>query len=1044
MEKVRAVSATGSESSVAEDGSLFRELLDSRRAALNLMEDAVEAREQAERVTRALQTIAISQAILLQVNDVIRGLADPAAMQTAAMNILGAHLRVNRAFYSDSLDDEDTLITGPGYFKGVPELESRMKISDFNETFRTELRAGRTVVVDDVLNNPDLKLEPFNAISARSGIGVPLLKDGRLVAVMGIHQSKPRAWKKEEVSLVEEVAQRTWQATERARAEIALRESETRLAEELADVKQLQEISATIIREEKVDFLFEKILDAAKNLMQADMASIQMHDPDAGGLRLIASIGFHPESAKFWEVVRDHTGAACGMAAAQRKRIVVADIEKCDFIEGTDDLKYYRLSGIRSVQSLPLISRSGSIVGVISTQWREVTEPPERSLKVLEVLARQAADFIERIRSEESLRASEEKFRLLSEAAPALIWFDDADGNCVSVNRRYVEFSGRSPKDLAGDGWQLVLHEDDVDGYTGEFKNAQSEQRAFHARVRARRYDGSWRWIESYAQPLFGRDGTFLGHVGVSPDVTDTVEAEAQMRHNSQLFLGLIESAPFGVYLVDSNFRLAQVSRAAQKVFANVDPLIGRDFAEVMQTIWQEPFASEAIARFRHTLETGEPYRSEDTTEPRGDVDAVESYDWQLRRITLPDGTFGVVCYFFDMTDRRRAEAALRYSEERLRLLTESFQDIAIFTANTAGEVVTWNPGAEKIFGYSYSEIVGGDAKVLFIPEDQASGEHLKEMQTAKKRGRAADERWHQRKDGSRFYASGIMAPLYDGDRLVGYAKIARDLTRQKQAEDELLRQYDELESIVAGRTAELAEANDALRHQMEKQKVMEDERFALLQKVVTTQEDERRRIARDMHDSLGQQLTALRLKLASLKQDHSRDDKLGEHIEKLQELGANLDSEVNFLVWELRPTVLDDLGLVAAIEDFSREWSRHYGIPAEIHTGRFAQRRLMPNVETNLYRILQEALNNVYKHSRAKTANIVLESRRGEVVLIIEDDGVGFDPDAMKANPDSSRGFGLIGMRERAGIIGGRVEIESSPGQGTTVFARVPATKGE
>jgi len=154
-------------------------------------------------------------------------------------------------------------------------------------------------------------------------------------------------------------------------------------------------------------------------------------------------------------------------------------------------------------------------------------------------------------------------------------------------------------------------------------------------------------------------------------DVTDRERAEEQLRRSHDTFFNLIQNAPMGVYLVDSQFRLAQVSAGARKVFSNVSPLLGRDFAEVMRAIWPEPFASEAIDRFRHTLSTGEPYHAADTTEQRGDIDAVESYDWQLQRIALPDGQFGVVCYFHDMTARLRAEHALRKSEERYRAIVE-------------------------------------------------------------------------------------------------------------------------------------------------------------------------------------------------------------------------------------------------------------------------------------------------------------------------------------------------------------------------------------
>lgn len=130
-------------------------------------------------------------------------------------------------------------------------------------------------------------------------------------------------------------------------------------------------------------------------------------------------------------------------------------------------------------------------------------------------------------------------------------------------------------------------------------------------------------------------------------------------------FEALIEKAPFGVYVIDSRFRLIFVSAGSQKVFAGVRPLIGRDFTEVLRIVWSEPFASEAIARFRHTLETGESYGVPNTTELRGDKDIIESYDWKIERIPLPDGSHGVVCYFFDNTLRNQHAETLARAASR-------------------------------------------------------------------------------------------------------------------------------------------------------------------------------------------------------------------------------------------------------------------------------------------------------------------------------------------------------------------------------------------
>jgi signal transduction histidine kinase len=247
------------------------------------------------------------------------------------------------------------------------------------------------------------------------------------------------------------------------------------------------------------------------------------------------------------------------------------------------------------------------------------------------------------------------------------------------------------------------------------------------------------------------------------------------------------------------------------------------------------------------------------------------------------------------------------------------------------------------------------------------------------------------------------------------------------------------MEMRVLERTRELAEANAALRAEIAERQVAEEQKIDLLKRLVTTQEDERRRIARDLHDQLGQRLTALRLKIASLREVVGADKELQARTNRLQEIGELLDSEVSFLAWELRPSAIEELGLTDAIGTFAREWSRHYGIQAEFHSTGMARLELDPEADTHLYRIAQEALNNIVKHARAKKVNILLERAEGEVILIVEDDGRGFDRNGIKKPRKGSGGLGLTGMEERASLIGGCIEIESAPGSGTTVFARVP-----
>ena len=205
-----------------------------------------------------------------------------------------------------------------------------------------------------------------------------------------------------------------------------------------------------------------------------------------------------------------------------------------------------------------------------------------------------------------------------------------------------------------------------------------------------------------------------------------------------------------------------------------------------------------------------------------------------------------------------------------------------------------------------------------------------------------------------------------------------------------------------------------------------------LLKDLVRAQEDERRRLARDLHDHLGQRLTTLRMRIESMKDPKARSPATPD---ELQEIVRQLDADVDFLAWELRPIALDELGLDTALSNYATQWSEHFDAKAEFHSRGLGDQRLPPEVESNLYRIAQEALNNCAKHAKCTRASIILERRDHHVLLIIEDNGTGFDvPSEIKSNSN----MGLMSMRERAALIGGTFDIESTPTKGTTIFVRV------
>jgi PAS domain S-box-containing protein len=346
-------------------------------------------------------------------------------------------------------------------------------------------------------------------------------------------------------------------------------------------------------------------------------------------------------------------------------------------------------------------------------------------------------------------------------------------------------------------------------------------------------------------------------------------------------------------------------------------------------------------------------------------------------------------------TELEQAEESLRQLEEQSRLMIESATDFAIFRMSADGSIASWNIGAERVFGYKESEIIGRRFDILFTPEDREKKIPQKELETAIKKGCAENDRWHLRQDETRFFAAGMVTPLKGA---AGFVKIARDETKKLAAEKAL--------------------------HDKE-----------ILQKLVHAQEDERKRIARDLHDELGQQLSALRLILEQIRKLCEDDQELSARVDDAQTIAKRIDHGVDFLSWELRPSVLDDLGLYAALDKYVKEWSQHSGVSAEFLIPGKKLKRLSSEAETCLYRIAQEALNNTHKHAKAKKVSVVLDKRDDSIVLIIEDDGVGFNPESKKIR---SKGLGLIGMQERAALIGGSVEIESAAKKGTTVYVRI------
>jgi signal transduction histidine kinase len=247
-----------------------------------------------------------------------------------------------------------------------------------------------------------------------------------------------------------------------------------------------------------------------------------------------------------------------------------------------------------------------------------------------------------------------------------------------------------------------------------------------------------------------------------------------------------------------------------------------------------------------------------------------------------------------------------------------------------------------------------------------------------------------------------------------------------------------DLEQRVTARTAELGGANLALAQEVRERTEAEARARKLLARLVLVREEERHRIARDIHDHFGQQMTALKLSLEVLGLLGRGSTDWQEHLGRAQALAGQLDADVEALTRELRPLLLENFGLVRALSSLVSDWGRHCGIATRFHGSAIDQVPLGPEAEVNLFRIAQEALNNVHKHANASSVDVQLQLRDDAVVLVIEDDGEGFEEPASAAE-HRDQGMGHIGMHERATLMHGTLEVESRRGGGTTVIIAVP-----
>jgi PAS domain S-box-containing protein len=326
-----------------------------------------------------------------------------------------------------------------------------------------------------------------------------------------------------------------------------------------------------------------------------------------------------------------------------------------------------RLAGLSTAACIcvPMI-RDGQWRFLLSVAHAEARHWREDEIALMQDISNRVWTRLEQARAEKALKFSDARQKALFSQMLGGVAETDLHGRFVSVNRRYCEVLGYTEQELLGMRMQDILHPED--------RAVNLERRArlihhgepFEIEKRHVRKDGSIIWVHNSVSRLSDGSGKPISIISVSLDVTARKQQEAEVRRGAELFDFLIHHSPSGFYIVDADFRISHINaETQQRAFRNVNPAKGVPLDVAMRVLWPEPLATEIIDIFRHTLITGEPYVSDGLISDRADIGEVETYNWQVLRITMPDGRYAVACFYYDTTQLRRAEQELREADQR-------------------------------------------------------------------------------------------------------------------------------------------------------------------------------------------------------------------------------------------------------------------------------------------------------------------------------------------------------------------------------------------
>ena len=615
-----------------------------------------------------------------------------------------------------------------------------------------------------------------------------------------------------------------------------------------------------------------------------------------------------------------------------------------------------------------------------------------------------------------ALSESEQRFRRLVELMPVAVYMCDTSGIIQIYNHRAVELWGREPK--SGDTAQRYcasLRLWSPDGKLVPHEESQMAEvlrtgvPAHDLEVVIERPDGSCITVLVNIAPLRNGEGELVGALNCFQDITERKQAQDRLRRSEEKFKALFGIAPVGISVLDREHNIVDANPALERVtrLSKEELLNGSWRRRTYLNADGTPKPLDELPSERAVTENRRINNVE-----TGIVTENGEIIWthvSVAPLALPEASAVVITR--DITERKLAEQALRESETRFRQVAENISEV-FWLANPEATLIHYvSPAYEKIWGRSCDSLYTEPSSWMdsIHPDDReriAEGVRLQLV-----RGQHDHTYRIVRPDGSLRWIRDRAFPVRDeSGKLIRVAGIAEDITERKETAEQL-EQHTHLLQTFSRRLFEV-------------------------------QEEERRHLARELHDEIGQALTAAKINLQSVT-GNGGSETGSETSTRLQETTAILDrllGQVRKISLDLRPSMLDDLGLVPALRSLLDQQGRRASLAVRFSAENMPE-KLDPEIQTTCFRIAQEAITNVLRHARATHVDVDLRRENGKFRLLIRDNGLGFDAGSAQVQ---TVGLGLIGIKERAALIGGRAKIISSPNKGTTIEVSVPLTRSE